>query len=291
MNTIKTVVRAYCFNVLRSPEDKAAYEALRTELKGKGLECFVSHGGGGSHYLPKLDGVAVELETSTLFSNQWNTAPIPGVSENGYRVFDWAEDFESAIGAPAGVKRGHYLEQVPEMGEVRRNTHKCGYCGTQEPAAKGYVFCPHCIGSEYLTVATLNLTRMIPVQDDWKKNARPELTEAESAHLLPLFKAAQIHGHSERDKTRIANKKAALVKARDKAIKKANTEHDGMMWFLERGINTDNVIYYDHKNIFSWGWRSPVDDVLKDAILAVISEFPFDYEIKCADGKTLGRKG
>lgn len=290
MTTIKTTLHNYYFDI-RTEQGAADYKALVKTLRAAGLKCFCSHGG-GSHYLGgKMEKVqAVELETECLFANQWNTAPIPGVSEKGYRVFDWAEDYESNIGAPKGIKRGHYLEQTAEMKEIRRNIHKCGYCGKQEPAAKGYVFCPHCIGSEYLTSAQLHLTRMVSIEQDGVNAARAELTEAERAHLLPLYKDAQINGNTERDKKRIADKRAALVNSRDKAIRVANTEHDGFMWFLDRGINTDNLIYYSHTNTFCWGWRNPIDDCLKDEILEIISEFPFNYSLKCADGKTLDGK-
>jgi len=53
------------------------------------------------------------------------------------------------------------------------------------------------------------------------------------------------------------------------------------------GIKIDNCIYYSHTDRFSFGWRSPVSAEVVSEILNVISEFPFLYEIKCDDGKTL----
>ena len=39
--------------------------------------------------------------------------------------------------------------------------------------------------------------------------------------------------------------------------------------------------------LICFGWRELVTDAVRDQILAVISECPFAYRIKCADGRTL----
>ena len=163
MTTIKTRIFSYSFDISK-PEDAAAYAALCEKLKAVQPRQMKSHDGGKSSYykaaFDKPEGVEITLETKHLFTNQWNTAAIEGVSEKGLRVFDWAEDYMLSGGAYGSAysakyhKRGHYLEQTPEMAEIRRNTCKCRYCGKQEPAQKGYVFCPHCIDSEYLKMAT-----------------------------------------------------------------------------------------------------------------------------------------
>ena len=283
MSNIKTIFHAYSFN-LNNADEAAAWEALKASLKASHPRCMESHGG-DSHFVKfeKLDGQMIELETTHLFENQWNTAPMDG--HNGYRVFDWALDYN-----PYGnskLKRGHWLEQTAEMQAVRDNTTKCGYCGKQEPAQKGYVFCPHCLDSEYLKQSDLYLLRMVAVSADKPHRKFPPLTEAESAYLLPLYKDAQLHGSTVRGKVRIAAKRADLQKKFDSAINNAHVEFEGFTWLMDRGISTDNVIYYSHTGRFGFGWRSPVDEGLKDLLLEAISEFPFPYDIKCADGKTL----
>lgn len=187
-----TVFHAYWFDTSK-PEDKAAYAELAEKLKD--WPHRMKSWGEGSHYLPALNGKTVELETAFLFDNQWNTAPIEGLSDKGLRVFDWAEDaIPSFERGSRFIKRGHWLEQTPDMREARRNTMKCGYCGKQEPAAKGYVFCPHCIDSEYLKESDLAMTRMRPIDESGIRSAPVELTAAERKHLLPLFREAQLHG-------------------------------------------------------------------------------------------------
>ena len=270
--SIKTELRVYCFNI-GNPQEASAYEALVAELKASGLSCFCSHGG-GSHYRPAIAG-CVELEVGCLFADQWNTRPI-GDSVIGQRVFDWAEDYNSRIGAPPNIKRGHYLVQVPEMVEVRRNTVRCGYCGKQEPAAKGYVFCPHCLDSAYLDEGSLHLTRMRPVLED----ARPTLTAAELAHLLPLYKQAQITGNQERIVARNKAQREAVLGKYSAKASSATIERDGMLWLLDKGVNLDNVIFYDHTGVFSIGWRKPVSESVAAGWVDMLGTFPYNWEVR-----------
>ena len=53
-----------------------------------------------------------------------------------------------------------------------------------------------------------------------------------------------------------------------------------MVWLLDRNINAENCIYYSHTRKFCFGWRNPVSESVKSALLDVLVEFPFDYEIK-----------
>mgnify|MGYP000721086373 CR=1 FL=1 len=71
---------------------------------------------------------------------------------------------------------------------------------------------------------------------------------------------------------------------------KAKAEHDGMIWLMDHGISIDNVIYYNHTGKFSFGWRTPLAKDVVSRILDVISEFPFAYEIKCDDKRTLTKE-
>lgn len=223
----------------------------------------------------------VELDTEYLLSDQWNTAPCFD-SENGYRIYEWAE-----VTYPnRSIRVGYFLSITPEMREMQRNRYQCGYCGKQEPAQKGYVFCPHCLGSVNLTQKDLYLTRMQSVLQPFD---RKPLTDAELAHLLPLFKEAQLHGNTERDKARIAKQRASIARDYEKSIAEATAKRDGFTWLLDHGLKIDNVIYYPHTEKFCFGWRTPIDESFKSEILEVISEFPFMYEMKCADGRTLSR--
>ena len=283
---MKTKIFSYRFD-LRNADEKAAYAAFVTERKAAGSSVFRTWGGKGSHWLAwAVGGRDITLETNHVFDNQWSTAPIEGVSTSGYRVFDWAEDYP--IDFDKRIKRGHYLVITDEMREVRCSTVACGYCGKQEPAEKGYTFCPHCLGSAYLGEDSLHLTRMQSVAS---KNDRAPLSDAEKAYLLPVWKDAQLKGNRERSVKAAQKRRAEAEEKYKKAIARAAAEHSGMIWLCDNGINPDNVIYYDHTDVFSFGWRKPIDASLVPDLLAVLADFPATYEIKCADGKTLQNKG
>jgi hypothetical protein len=284
--TIKTVFHSYRFNI-ENPEQKQAYNDLKEKLSALGLKCFETWGG-SSHYKPELDGKTITLETEHLFNNQWNTAPIDGVSDIGLHIFDWAQDYLSrSMGMNPNIKMGHWLEQTPEMREARRNTVACGYCGKQEAAQKGSVFCPHCIDSQYLKSNELHLLRMKPVD---AKHDRAPLTEAERAYLLPIYRDAQTKGTTERGKARLVKLRADIEKKYEKVSIDAKIERNGFLWILDAGLGpnvVENCIYYTHTGKFSFGWRTPLDEETKSVILDKISEFPFPYELKCAEGKKL----
>lgn len=286
MKTLQTKIHYYEFDT-RTPEGKSAWQAFKAEREN-GPRPFgpVFHEIGSSR---KLDGRTVTLETKHLFNNQWNTGPIKGVTEKGLRVFDWfiQADHGSHIpnSAPHGIKRGHYLEQTPEMQNLRSQTVCCGYCGHQEPAEKANAFCSECLDSEYLKESDLYLLRMVPVSE--KNGTRKPLTAAEKGHLLPLYRDAQIHGNTERGKARIKAQRARVESDYKSAIQNAQIKHDGFIWLMDRGVNTQNVIYYSHTRKFSFGWQSPIDETVLSSLLDTLPEFPFTYEIKRADGRTL----
>lgn len=292
---IKTTLHHYRFD-LTDDAQRAAYDKLRAEtLNGIGFpvwtmnadyhspgarkptEDFISKVRATVGRVSNTHGITsgpVELETAHLFANQWNSTEL--------RLFNWAE----CVYANRKIREGYYLEQTDEMREVLRATVKCGYCGHQKQAAQGYTFCPDCLGSEYLKPSDLHLLRMVPVcrTDD----KRAPLTEAERAHLMPLYSDAQINGANARDVKRIERIKREAKTERDQAIANANEKYDAVMWIMANmpGI-VGNWIYYSHTAKHCFGWRNPIDSETLELLLSKISEFPYAYEIKCADGRTL----
>lgn len=274
--TLKTKIHAYYYNTANTTE-KEDYQALKKRLQGQGLTCFETWGS-GTHYLKELHGTVLDLETTHLFNNQWNTGPNK-LSDKGYRVFDWAQDYIPE-GMNKKIKKGHYLDQTEAMREVRRNTVACGYCGKQEAAQKGSVFCPLCLDSEYLTEDWLFLTRMQPID---MTTDRAPLTQAERAYLLPLYKEAQLHGSTERGKTRLAQQRKDIESKYTKATGNAKTERNGLTWLLDHGVKIDNVIFYSHTGRFGFGWRTPLSAQVKSGLLDILVGFPFDYDIKATE--------
>lgn len=84
-------------------------------------------------------------------------------------------------------------------------------------------------------------------------------------------------------------KRQDLINSAQKDAQERETELAGKLWAFDHGLNIDNLIYYKHRDIFTFGWRNLVTDAEKSAILDVISEFPYEYEIKTAQGVLSGR--
>ena len=147
-----------------------------------------------------FDSEDIELETSCLFSNQWNTAC-------GKRVFDWYE----AIYPNRKIKEGHYLDITDEMRQIRQTTLVCGYCGKNYPNGKPG-FCNACLDSEYLKESDLALLRLLPVA--LKFPTREPLTDSERATLLPQYVSAANLGNDSR-----------AVKAKQDTRKRVEKKH------------------------------------------------------------------
>lgn len=278
--TLQTTIHTYRYN-LEIPAEKQAYKDLCERMKTQGVGCFESWGGGLDHYRPELDGLTLTLETKFLFNDQWNTAPVLGVSELGLRVFDWAQDCID----DKRIKKGHWLEQTPAMVEARQNRLACGYCGKQydkrdTPAPPA--FCHACLGSEHLKAKDLALLRLRCVADD--RGDFPPLTAEEEAYLLPLYRAEQAGKGSERSRLQRERLGERLQREYDKAVKDATDKYGGMRWLFEHGCSVrlmENCIYYSHKGVFTFGWREKLEEGEDlDWLMREMSEFPWDYNIE-----------
>lgn len=290
--TIKTILHCQMFH-LREPGGMAAYDALTVQLAAAGMThqrmevlgtpSYVKGAMEHRDALRKLDGKEVELQVDWLTDNQWNTPPIEGISESGLRVFDWQD---SHLPGVEHVRTVQWLEQTEEMRKVRREYLKCGYCGAMY-YLPDQTFCNHCLDSEYLKPGELFLLRLVPAGES-SRDSRPPLTEAEQAGLLPRYRDAQLHGSSERGKARIAKLRADVATKYAAAVRHAEVERDGMTWLLDHlpGM-TGNAIYYKHTGRWGFGWRTKLDEALLGELLDAITEFPFPYDIDCADGRRL----
>lgn len=287
---LKTTLHTYRFDVSK-PAEREAYDALRERLKGLGLKMTEFLGG---HVADKavrdyrdavaaLDGQTVELETDFIFDDQWNTAPIG--DGNGLRVWDWKQD----LWPNRDIKSGQWLWPTDLMRKVRAETLKCGYCGKhyRGDAIPADRFCHACIDSAYLEQGNLHLLRLLPAGASFGAKREP-LSEAEQALWHPIFQQAQIHGATERGKARIAKARANIEAKYEKAIANATAERDGMRWILDHAPGyAENAIFYDHTGRWCFGWRKSVSVAAADELIAVMREFPFNFDIAKADGSKL----
>lgn len=272
--TLTTKLHYYYFDISKDGE-RAAWRALYDRLKESHGRCLEAIGSNDSKFMRDIikpvNGQEVTLDCGYLFENQWNGL----VNLKGARLFDW----QQPIYTNRDIKEGYYLEITDEMRAIRQDVLKCGYCGAHYWAADAPAFCEKCLGSIHLQESDLRLLRLLPVGAKFGTK-RDELTAAEKAELLPIFIQEQTQSkESEAGKHRAAEYKRILEK-RDGAIESANDEYDGLKWLLDKGMRLDNVIYYNHTRKFSFGWRKPLGDAEKSALLDLIAEFPFDYEIK-----------
>jgi hypothetical protein len=79
--------------------------------------------------LEKINGMTIEVDTKYLFEDQFNTVPIPGVSELGMRIME------------------EYVEKV--IDDERPGKARCNWCGN---TSKSTMVCNKCYKSEYLEI-------------------------------------------------------------------------------------------------------------------------------------------
>lgn len=280
MTTFKATLHHYNFPSAASPGYKAMCKRINANSEGRGH--WMNSWGGDRYDSSKANtDEVVEIEAAHIFGNQWNTA-------DGRRVFDWFEEYLP----DNSEKRGHWLEITPELAEVRRVTLSCGYCGKHygphHDAVPVTPFCTACLDSPHLKTEDLKLLRLCPVLEaSASSQGRAELTDEEKAELMPRYVERQTIGNDSRAKQRRDKERANILEKFAKETEAATDERDGMMWLWDHGISLDNVIYYSHTQVFSFGWRSPVSPEVKSRLLDLLSEFPFQYEIKPATGSTL----
>lgn len=271
MKNLITTLHWYRFNT-ENESEKEEYLKLCETLKKKGLKVFdsldMNLGKSREHrkLLETLNLKTIELETEYLFSNQWNTAPLEG-SSSGLRVFDWSE----TIFPNKKTKEGYWLDQTPEMTEIRNNTYKCGYCGKQEYFAQkptGNLFCTKCRGSEYLEEKDLPLLLLRPISKE-NVNYKNIVVPGDLIKDWKEQKKATLVAKLEQKKV----DKLAQLK---KDVVNAQKEYDAFLWLINKGIDYENVIYYSHTDTFSFGWRKPIED--KEKLSILLAEFPYKWE-------------
>lgn len=262
---------------ISTSEGKSEYAKIAEHAKSLGYRLFrvIGETDPKKDYVRKLPET-LTIETDCLFADQYNTA-------EGFRIHDWYE----GIVPHRDLRIGYYISggDLEELATAKRDQLVCGYCGDRS-GQHGQAFCSKCLDSPYLKRGELHLLRLRPVAEERKPN-RPPLAEAEAETLGAAYTQAQTEGATRRGKERLRKQREKIQTEREQTIEQANEKADGLLWLMDHGISIGNVIYYSHTRTFSFGWRTPVDEETRSAILGVISGFPFAYEIKCDDGKTL----
>jgi hypothetical protein len=294
MAKLQTVIHCYYFDT-NTPAGAAAWAQFRRQRIASGARIhgpvFHTRGPGD---LSSDNGATVTLDTGenhvNLFDNQWSASFPDG---RAARLFDWLLEAEHPrAGAPAGIKRGHWLELTPDMVALRQNTATCGYCGHKMPTAEAPAFCPKCIGSQYLKPTELHLTRMLPVSTGFGAKRAP-LTEAEQAERIPAYNEARREGMRTQEGQRLSKFRAEINAKHESKVRNATRERDGFAWLIDHdlgGIAMDNALFYSHTGRFGFGWREKLSDALAAEFMGKLSDegFPFPYDVETVGGKRSG---
>jgi len=213
----------------------------------------------------------IELDTGRVFGNQWNTAC-------GKRVFDWCE----IVYSYDCLAYGHFLEVTEEMLQVRKETLTCGYCQKHYRPGDGQErlldrFCSKCISSQYLKAKDLPLLLLVSAGESFGFDRGEHVSAEEIEELEKVYDPVQKAARTIREEKRIEAKRAKI----EKDLENAKVEHAGMLWLIDLGIDTENVIYHGHSDEFHFGWHSKLSDEEVSQLLDQLgAEFPFRYRIK-----------
>jgi len=273
---IKTVLHTYRIDT-STPTGAQEWKELHAERKAQGVKLF-DYISTSNKRTDAPDGKAfkVQLETGHIFNNQWNTNNKSDAPFTDFRVFEWSQE----ICPNRDIKIGHYLEMTDEMTSIKNNTFKCGYCGkTYHGAHNANTFCSACLDSEYLKVDNLPLLRVMPCA--WDGN-RPNLTAQESKELTALYTERQVMGTSSRAVAKREKIRAEIAKEYKETKEKGSHKFHGFTWLLDNNINTDNCIYYEHKDEFCFGWRTPLSKDVAAKLETALIKFPYHFTLKYA---------
>lgn len=259
------IVNYYYFDTTNA-EHKAAYNQMCERLKAAGLRKFDSLSGSTTDdfykkYIIPFDGQPVEMDLQYIFNNQWNTGPIAG--GNGARLMDWAE----CIFPNKAIKRGYSLTLSPELIAARENRCKCGYCGKQYDKATAPQYCDNCIGSEYLKAEDLHLLQVGPILEEKTRRAGsvPAEMVVEYEEAQRVARAARLEKRHAAELQRIEDKKRA-----------ADIEYRTMKKLIEHGAPVDNLIYYGHRGVFTYGWREKLPAAAAEKLLDKVCKIQFE---------------
>lgn len=250
-----------------SPEEK---RKARGYLNKVGLQEFNSL----AFQFNRIPEGTYEIDITHLFSNQYNTVDTvdaEGVKHNGFRVFEYCECLRIPGAIPAGY--GYYIsEGIEAIRELQARTYVCGYCGAQylDPQDTE-AFCHKCTGSEYMEPKDYRLLKLIPVLKQWKYDYKGVVVPPA---LVDEIQKAQLATRQRLIAKRKADKLARLEAERLALVK----ETAGFTWLIEHNINFENCIYYKHTDVFSFGWRTALNEEEKSALSEALTGFPYAWE-------------
>lgn len=290
MEALETHLHHYQINTT-TPEGKAAYEQLCETIKangvgGRGKKMRALPGQNRGPYIPHGTIEAVQVDPAIIFENQWNETAETG----NRRLFDWYEvaTFDSNGRETFNVRAGHWLEITPAMVEARQLTYRCGFFaqqyGPNHKPAPANGFCSACLDNIHLEEKDIYLLRLLPMSGGGE---RKELTADELAELLPLYVERQTTGEDSRKVQLMQKQRQDVIAEHAKQIANADQCRAALLWVLDHGMTTDNVIFYSHTGRTCIGWRKPIGPAMLAKLRPMLDTFPGLYTIEVEGGEKI----
>lgn len=225
-------------------------------------------------FAPKNE-VTLKFDDAHMFTTQL-------VTINGQRVHDWADymnihDMHERRHKPDGWlpphRYGHYVVNIDELREIRKDIFKCGYCGKHY---KEGGWCHSCITSEYLRESSLYLLRLLPLYSATPDN----YTDTDE---VPVSITSN-YARADYDQTvKYIKEQRAASLAHIEVDRVASTlTHAFYTYALTCGIRVldlKNCIYYKHTNTFCFGWSNSLSDERLSRLQKALPEYFKDAKI------------
>lgn len=259
---MKTKLHHYSFNI-SDPNQKEKYLALKEKLskeknRGKRHQVFDF-----DNYLRKTrDFDEVTIDTEFLFEDQLNT-------EEGLRIHNWYQ----AVWPNKDIKSGYYIDITPEIIAARKNQYKCGYTGKRFSKDNAPKFNLEALSNEFLEPELLHMLRVEPVSAG---NRRAKLTEEERNYLMPLYVEAQTSSNNTLNLDKIIKETKQIA---EKLTKQAERIKNCAKFLKQNNIQTNNMIYFNHSDLFRFGYRQSLCPEVKKALAEKLKDFPGKFEL------------
>ena len=238
---ITTKIHFFSFD-LDKENDKEKWEELKKMLKDLGIKPFIYNtmvNGYSKYIIPAENRTEnIELDTDWLAGNQWN-----GNCDTlkNHRIFDFF-----LLELPnKKIKRGYWLEPTYETMDIR-GQFRCGYCGKIVGYNPEGDYHTHCFGNEFMEEKFLHCTKYRRI---WQNSIENEKLPEEIMDLFVIKKKETMTRKLEKTKRQTIDNLTEKVK---------DTEHEftWKKYLVDHGFfDIDNVIFYQHKKEFNFGWR------------------------------------
>lgn len=228
--------------------------------KEKGLQPFHHH---SSQYHSIREGEYV-VDLKHIFNNQYNVSNEYG----SFRVFEYNRVYNHNGTGLLGY--GYYISSgIEDIREYQKRVKECNYCGKQYIDSQ-QKYCDNCLGSELLSEDNYPLLRLTNIMDKPSTKPLPK-------YMIKKIKEAHKNKLISRENSRYMD---AVVQAKVD-LKNNEKEHKFKTLLINNGFGykeLDNLIFYTHKQKFTFGWRESIQPSKRPILLARLEAIGVNLE-------------